>query len=169
MKTRLFALVAVALAAGGCNDQITPPEQRREREEGKAPIDVQVVAMRSAEADVLRYEVRLEQNALALGAYQGVLHFDANALELMNASAPGDGYRLVNSENAASGVVRFAGFATAGFSAANALTLELKRRSGSLSSAAPTARLEIAGALNGAAIDLAAKASAPPPSGREVR
>lgn len=96
--------------------------------------------------------VRVEPTGLTLGAYQGTLRFAPGAFRIVKVAAPsGDGSRLMNPADSASGVIRFAGYAVNGFAKTEALTL-IVRPVRPLARAELRAQLEVASDLAGTAV-----------------
>jgi len=97
-------------------------------------------------------QVHLRPTDMALGAYQGSLHYESGALSIMSISAPGkDGTRMFNAADSAKGVVRFAGFTTTGFTGTVALTLVV-RPARPLGRAGLVAAVDVAGDVDGKAV-----------------
>lgn len=118
--TKISALALTAL----CLAPLAPPMFAQGRGEPRAPL-VQASLVRAAKDSSGRTAllVRIEGRGLVLGAYQGTLHFDPAVVSVDSATVPTDGYRLVNANDAAKGIVRFAGFTTDGFAGTEAVRL----------------------------------------------
>lgn len=95
--------------------------------------------------------IHVEAKGIPVAAYQGKLQFDAEALEILDASAPSeDGTRLVN-PSAGPGIVRFAGFAAESFAHTMAVTLVVKPLK-PLELANLLATLDVVGEVSGTAV-----------------
>lgn len=88
---------------------------------------------------------------LALGSYQGRVTFDPEQFELMDARVPDGGFRVVNTEPAAEGLIRFAGFTVDGFGETEVLALRF-RTTRPIEPTEVTLELEVAGTLEGEAV-----------------
>ncbi|CAN5389182.1 hypothetical protein BH09GEM1_BH09GEM1_38880 [soil metagenome] len=85
-----------------------------------------VVQEPGATAEKVTLTIHVEARGIPVAAYQGKLEFDADALEIIDASTPGeDGTRIVNAK-AHPGVVKFAGFSAEAFLHTAAVTLVVK-------------------------------------------
>ena len=115
---------------------------------------VRVRVLRSAESTSERAVllVQVESEGVRLGSYQGLLRFDPLTFAVDSCTAGRDGTRMVNAAEAARGVIRFAGFATTGFTSDVAVRLVARvprSASDERLGASLEARLEIAGDLGG--------------------
>ncbi|UCG88472.1 MAG: hypothetical protein JSW71_07995, partial [Gemmatimonadota bacterium] len=62
------------------------------------------------------------------GAYQGRFRFDPQALEFVDVTMPEDNYRFVNTNGAAEGEIRFAGFTVTEFESPVALVMRFRSK-----------------------------------------
>jgi hypothetical protein len=154
----LFAL----LAFSGCSDLVT---NSSEPEVAQAPPSgvvlssdafAQLVLEEHPGPDVGTYEYRVLLNhsdSEVVAAYQGALTFPGNRFRVISVSAPAsaDGeFRIVNSEEAAGGVIRFAGFAPERFESNLVLTIIVSGSRAPLPSEL-SATLDVVGNADGAA------------------
>ncbi|HET8770328.1 MAG TPA: hypothetical protein VFM71_05015 [Gemmatimonadaceae bacterium] len=103
-------------------------------------------------AGLVTLTVRFKATGVELGAYQGKLEFEPGAFDIVSATSPrGDGTRMVNAADSASGVVRFAGYGLPGFKDDMAMTLVVRPR-GTMVAARVRAGLEVAGDVDGVPI-----------------
>lgn len=103
----------------------------------------------SANAAVFRIQV--EGSGLALGAYQGTLRWDPTQITVDSVKAGKDGFRLVNGNDRAKGLLRFSGFTPTGFKSTEAALVFVHGRT------VPTvtqmeASLDVAGDVDGHAV-----------------
>ena len=120
---RILFPTLVAVFVFGCGDEPTamPPEPAVEDGSVRAAV---LVSRPSDGVAVIR--IRIDAQSLQLGAYQGRFTYDPAALELLDASAPSDGYRVMNTHGAGDGLIRFAGFTVERFESPSVLTLEFR-------------------------------------------
>jgi hypothetical protein len=148
----IFLLGAGVLACTGDSTQpaLVPADLPAMDEDG---VRAAVVLEEQAEG-VATLVVSVDARALELGAYQGRLEFDAERFALLDAEAPhgSDGFRVVNA--AEPGIIRFAGFTTDGFTSPVAVRLRL-RGAGELRSSDVALVLDVAGTVDGEAVDRA--------------
>ena len=97
--------------------------------------------------------IRLEPRDFVLGAYQGRLEYERGSLQVLSlaASQRDNGTRLYNAADSAKGVIRFAGYTTAGFTSTTVLTLVVRPLK-SLAAAKVRVELDVAGDLDGKSI-----------------
>jgi hypothetical protein len=125
-------------------------------DDGSVRVNIQI---EPASADTVVIRLRLDAQALAVGAYQGRFTFDPQQLALYEATVPDDDLRVVNPNDAASGVIRFGGITATGFE--HPLVLTLRMRAGpAFDPSQLHADLEVVGDVLGAAV--ARSAIAPP-------
>jgi hypothetical protein len=108
-----IALVAACLVAStACDDE----ERKVSLLDPIPPGTVQAVVERVAEygRDSVLLRLHVASKDVQFGAYEGALRFDAAALEVLDVrAAVADGeHRVINSERAAEGIIRFAVFGT---------------------------------------------------------
>lgn len=95
--------------------------------------------------------LQVEATGLGLGSYQGAVTFDPTQVTVDSAVAPsGDGSRLVNANDAAKGLVRYAGYTTSSFRTGDAVRFVVRVKS--LDAAKFATTLDVAGDVNGTAI-----------------
>ena len=108
---RILFPTLVAVFVFGCADEptatLTEPEGLPVVEDGSVRAAV-LVSGSSTDITVIRIEI--DAQSLDLGAYQGRFTYDPAAMELLDASMPKDGYRVMNTHGAGDGLIRFAGF-----------------------------------------------------------
>ena len=155
----LGLLLAVTGSLGACKENApTPPKADVAQ---LVPVgNVQVVIQQDTHvpADSAVFYVRVVGNGVPVAAYQGSLTFDASAIDFKVAETPTGStgeFRIVNSTELASGVVRFAGFATEHFTDTEAFRLEGHFKPGKLT-ANLVGKLDVAGETSGAAIKASA-------------
>ena len=90
--------------------------------------------------------LRITSAGRPLASYQGLITFSTEKVEIVSADVPTDAYRVVNKDDAPTGKLRFAGFATDGFHADTALKIRVRSRA---SGAALTVKLDVAGDVVG--------------------
>ena len=129
-----FPVTTPRASAGGVG---SPPRVTARIEQGPARRDGSVVLI-----------VQVTSDGVALGSYQGSVHFDPSVFVADSVVAGGDGYRVANGHEVARGVVRFAGFTTAGFRSIEAVRIVGVTKQ-SLDRARFSAELDIAGDLEG--------------------
>lgn len=96
--------------------------------------------------------VRARVSNIELGAYQGTLRFAPGSVSVLRASAPsGDGTRVVNPADSASGILRFAGFTVTRFRSDTLLTVVLRPTQGT-DLARLRVELDVASDVNGRAL-----------------
>lgn len=100
--------------------------------------------------DRITLTIHVRGQGVDVAAYQGRLEYAADAMEILESSAPGDGTRLVNPK-AGAGIVRFAGFSTATFASTAAATLVVHPLK-PLAQANLVTSLQIAGRSSGSAV-----------------
>jgi len=122
MRLLFPALIAVLVL--GCADEPTamPPDPMIEDGSVRA-----AVLVSQPSAGVAEVRIRIDAQSLELGAYQGRFTYDAAALELLKASMPSDGYRVINTHGAVDdGLIRFAGFTVERFQSPIVLAVEFQ-------------------------------------------
>jgi hypothetical protein len=92
--------------------------------------------------------VRVEGRGMVLGSYEGKVSFDPKAFAVDSAIVGRDGSRFVNAGDTKSGVIRFAGFTTTGFTSPDAVTL-IGRALKPLEQSHVAASVAVAGDLDG--------------------
>ena len=125
----LLSLVAAAFVVG-CVDEPTGSQAvplGLPIEDGSVRA---VVVAEPSRDGVTVMRIRIDAEALELGAYQGRFTFDPEAMEFLDASMPEDGYRVLNTLRAGEGEIRFAGFTVERFASPVAVELrfQTKRR-----------------------------------------
>ena len=125
MRNHSVVLLAVCVAACDSPTQagsITAPAMM------SAGVRTYLVQEPGGTSERTTFTIHVEAKDLPLAAYQGRLEFDASAMEIIDASTPSDGTRLVNATSAGPGVVRFAGFSGTAFGQTAAVTLVVRLR-----------------------------------------
>lgn len=157
LKTRISTLAILALAAIACRDDrhpIAPASLETAVPLGKGGAQAVLVIEPGATSERAVLTVRVLSKDVNLAAYQGSLTFDADAFEIIEITVPSGidaQFNIVNTDGAAKGVIRFAGFATEKFVSNEAfrLTVKPKRQLGTVNFAT---RLDVAGGTNGVAL-----------------
>lgn len=121
---RLLYPTLLAVLVFGCADEPTgTPAEPVAMDDGVRP----AVLVSQPEAGVAIVRIRIDAQSLELGAYQGRFTYDPAALDLLNASMPSDGYRVMNTNGAVdNGLIRFAGFTVERFESPMVLELEFQ-------------------------------------------
>jgi hypothetical protein len=145
-------MAAAFIAAVGCKDRrpvaaelmapppLTTPSAR-----------AYVVQEPGGLVDRIALTIHVEAKGIPIAAYQGRLQFDVEAFEIIEATTPGDGTRLVNATTAGRGVVTFAGFSTTEFGNTAAVRLVV-RPIKPVAAANLCATLDVVGEANGASL-----------------
>lgn len=125
MKSRLLPLIGLLVFA--CADDATQPtvEGFPPVDDGAVRVDVEVRPVGNMTAIV---RLMIDARSLQLGAYQGRFRFDPEALELVEATLPEDNFRFVNTNRAAKGEIRYAGFTVSAFESPVALELRFRQK-----------------------------------------
>jgi hypothetical protein len=146
----LFPLL-VAVFVFGCADEPTGTPELEGLPVLKDGNVQAAVSVSQPSTGVAVARIRIDAQSLELGAYQGRFTYDPAALELLDASMPSDGYRVVNTNGAKDGLIRFAGFTVDRFQSPLVLTLEFRVHDpaalGKLS-----VLLDVVGSVEGAAV-----------------
>lgn len=150
---RFQGLIVLALAAAaGCDDrtQAVPALTAPPAFTGTG-VRAYVVLEPGGTADRVTLTIHVDAKDVPVAAYQGQLQFDADAMQILDATAPSDGNRIVNAASAGPGVVRFAGFSTDAFTqtAAAQVVVHLTRP---IEEAHLLATLDVVGEVTGAAV-----------------
>jgi hypothetical protein len=122
MRTHYLPLVGLLLLACTEETMRPPVEDVPPLEEGSVRATVF-----TEPGPITVTTIRIDANALELGAYQGRFTFDAEALELLEVTMPEGDFRFVNTNEASRGEVRFAGFTVTEFESPVALELRFKQ------------------------------------------
>ena len=145
-------LVLTLVAAAGCDDR--PPVAGGLL----APVPLTsagarayVVQEAGGTADRVTLTIHVDAKDIPIAAYQGRLQFDPDALEIIEATTPSDGTRLVNAATAGPGLVKFAGFSTEVFGQTAAVRLVVKPLK-PIAMANLVASLDVVGEVSGAAV-----------------
>ena len=121
---RILFPIALAVFAFGCADEPTgmsaKPAEPPAIEDGSVRA---AVLVSGSDADVTVIRIEIDAQSLELGAYQGRFTYDPAAMELLDASMPKDGYRVMNTRGAGDGLIRFAGFTVQRFESPMVLEL----------------------------------------------
>ncbi len=124
---RILFPIVVAAFVFGCGDEPTgtpaEPVDLPVFEDGSVRAAV-TVSRSSAGVTVIR--IGIDAQSLELGAYQGRFTYDPAEMELLDASMPSDGYRVINTLGAGDGLIRFAGFTVERFESPIVLTLRFR-------------------------------------------
>lgn len=156
MSVRVAVSLAAALvAAVACSeDRVLGPTSTGSDDAATPGVDSGVLIAMAAdpfEAGEQVLRILVVPTELALGSYQGRVSFDPELLQLIDARMPARGFRVVNTEPASEGLVRFAGFTVDGFGEAEVLALRF-RTTRPIEPTAVTLELEVAGTLEGEAV-----------------
>ena len=155
------AVMLCSLPSGG-SSQSRPAARSAQPPAPTPTVRVRVVRAAESSAERVVMLIQVEAEGVRLGSYQGQLRFDPLVFGVDSSAAGRDGTRMVNAADAGRGVIRFAGFATTGFTSDVAARL-VARVPRSLSaerlSASLEARLDIAGDLDGRPLPKAALVS----------
>ncbi len=149
---RYQGLLVLAVVVAGCDDgshavpALTAPPALT-----ASGVRAYVVQEPGGTADRVTLTIHVDSKDVPVAAYQGQLEFDAAAMQVLDATAPSDGNRLVNAASAKSGVVRFAGFSTDVFAhtAAAQIVVHLTK---SIEEAHLLATLDVVGEVTGSAV-----------------
>ncbi len=96
--------------------------------------------------------VRARTHDVELGAYQGALRYAPGSVTVVRVSAPsGDGTRVLNPADSASGVLRFAGFTVTRFRSDTLMTVVLRPTRG-IEAARLRVELDVASDVSGRAL-----------------
>ena len=88
-----------------------------------AGVRAYVVQEPGGTADRVTLTIHVDAKDIPLASYSGRVQFDKDALEILEATTPSDGTRLVNAVSAGPGLVTFAGFSTDVFTQTAAVRL----------------------------------------------
>jgi hypothetical protein len=156
-RWRTIGLALTTTALMGCDDGNAVLPVQPTLEEGH--VTTYLVQEPGGTADRVTLTVHVAGKNVPVAAYQGTLKFAADALEILEATTPGDGSRLVNAR-AGAGLVRFAGFSTDRFTQTPAVQLVV-RPLRPLESAQLAVSLQVVGEVTGAAVQASRLVAAP--------
>ncbi len=117
-------LVLAVLLCVACVDEAPMPDvtDLPPLEAGTVRVNIRV---EEGSGDTRLIELTLDAKALDIGAYQGRMVFDPHQMELLEVNTPDDNLRLVNTNNALIGEIRFAGVAATTFDSPVILELRI--------------------------------------------
>ena len=121
-----IAIAAVAVVTACAEKHPTAPKTDLVTLVGHGNVQVMVEQDTRAGGDSAIFVVNIVGNSVPVASYQGVLTFDPNAMSVVQVPTPtgtSGEFRVVNAADAATGTVRFAGFATEKFSTTEAFRL----------------------------------------------
>lgn len=145
-------LVLALIAAAGCDDRtqavplLTAPPAL-----ASSGVRAYVVQEPGGTPDRVTLTIHVESMDVPVAAYQGQLQFDADAMQIIDATTPSDGNRIVNAASAGPGVVKFAGFSTDAFAHTAAVQI-IVRPLKSIEDAHLLATLDVVGEVAGIAV-----------------
>ena len=148
---RYQGLLVLAVVLAGCDDGTHAPALTAPPALTASGVRAYVVQEPGGNADRVTLTIHVDSKDVPVAAYQGQLEFDASAMQILEATTPSDGNRLVNAASAKSGVVRFAGFSTDVFAhtAAAQIVVHLTK---SIEEAHLLATLDVVGEVTGSAV-----------------
>jgi|GEM_PF-1869310 len=119
-RLRFFATTVLLLALVGCEDELLPAGDQSAPPPPRQGVQafVQVDNESAAPGQEVRIWVKVQLGTdaeVSLASYTGRLHFDPTTLTFSRDVQVEDGLRVVNSNQAGTGEVRFAGAAAGGF------------------------------------------------------
>lgn len=122
----MFTLALAAAATTACDDTATaplplPPQITVET----GTVIAYIVQEAGGTPDRVTLTLHVQGKDVPVAAYQGALEFDPAAMEVIEATAPGDGSRLVNAQ-AGPGLLKFAGFSAEPFTGTTAVRLVVR-------------------------------------------
>ncbi len=122
-----FSILAAAFVVSCVNEPTgsQPETSEPAAEDGSVQAVVVAEPLRDGMTVML---IRIDDESLELGAYQGRFTFDASAMEFVEASMPEDGFRVLNTLGAAEGEIRFAGFTVEQFVSPVAVELRFQTK-----------------------------------------
>lgn len=151
MRYQRLLVLALAVAAG-CDDRtqavptlMAPPEFTG------TGVRAYVVQEPGGTADRTTLTIHVDASGVPVAAYQGKLQFDTDAMQILEATTPGDGNRIINAASAGPGVVKFAGFSTDVFAQSAAATIVV-RLTRPIEEAHLLASLDVVGEVSGTAV-----------------
>ena len=150
-----FVLVGALLGTAACAEKHpTAPKTDLVTLVGKGNVQVMIQQDTRVGGDSAVFVVNVVGNGVPVASYQGLLTFDANAMEISAAPTPTGAsgeFRIVNAAAAADGVIRFAGFATENFSTTEAFRIVGHFKPGKVP-VNLVGKLDVAGETTGSAI-----------------
>lgn len=154
MRKHLVAAALLVSVAACADEELNSPLPSPQTMVPPGSVQVIIAQERDLGGDSAVFVVRLAANGVPLAAYQGVVTFVPGSLEIIGIRTPENAegeFRIVNAEGAASGTLRFAGFATQAMSSSEAFRI-VGRLKGDVSALKLEGTLDVAGEVGGTQI-----------------
>lgn len=153
---RKHILVAALLVSGtACaEDAVNSPLPNPRTMVPPGSVQVIIAQETALGGDSAVFVVRLAANGVPLAAYQGTVTFAPQGIEIIGIRTPENGegeFRIVNAEGAATGMLRFAGFATQAMSSTEAFRI-VGRLKGGVAALKLEGSLDVVGEVGGTQI-----------------
>jgi len=155
MKHQVYVAVALLALVSGCKEkEPTAPALQLAQFVPVGKVQVMITQDTRVTGDSAVFVVSVVGKGLPMASYQGTVTFNTAALQVVEAVTPNAAsgeFRIVNAAEAASGTIRFAGFATENFSSVEAFRIVGRFKPGKLPLNMVGA-LDVAGEVSGSAI-----------------